>query len=307
MGGGDNFQTKEMDEEIGNHNVCVDATYVDSRTMQTLPATVVSSSLSIIGSLLIIVTFMIWSDIRKSTARKILLFLAVADLFTAATYLSAAVSHYIFVDKEKHNKISDSNIFRNNSQYKHFCEGQAFVTVYFQVASFMWTSFLAIYFLVVLVFQKPNLGSKMILPFQFFAWGIPMIICVVVESLNMFGLGDSRSSVGWCFIKNELVRHTSSVSDHTKEVYIYFILEIVTIKLWEVLTYFIIIGCYIIIFISNRCKLQKVSRYHTILVMGILISIKSISSMLCSIMHTYFLINSFFRRKLNQETANKTI
>ena len=44
---------------------------------QFVPATIVSSFLSIIGSLLIIATFVMWKDVRRSIARQILLFLAI--------------------------------------------------------------------------------------------------------------------------------------------------------------------------------------------------------------------------------------
>ena len=60
----------------------------------TVYITIVSSSLSMIGCALIIITYILWRDIR-TMARAIVVFLAIADFFTAAGYFFGAIVNYI--------------------------------------------------------------------------------------------------------------------------------------------------------------------------------------------------------------------
>lgn len=239
-----------------NSSSCVESQEIDSKALSTLPATLVSSSLSIVGSALIIISFALWSAVRKSTARKMLLFLAIADFFTAVGFLSAVIHHYVFIHIYK-----SKQGFRNNEHnYILFCRGQAFVTVYFQCVSFFWTAYLAIYFTVILVFNKPKLGMKLFQPFVFTAWGVPLIICGYLLASKRFGIGDSRSTVGWCFIDNRFLQRDlgNSESNYRSDVRLYFMLELVSEKFWEILTFFVIIACYLLIVCLNRCKFRKV-------------------------------------------------
>ena len=63
---------------------------------QTISVTIISSVLSLLGSLLIILTFVLWKDVRKSTPRVIVLFLGIADIGTAAGYFGAAIGFHEF-------------------------------------------------------------------------------------------------------------------------------------------------------------------------------------------------------------------
>ena len=210
----------------------------------TVPATITISVLSLLGSLLIILTFVLWKDVRKSTARVILLFLAIADLGTAAGYLVAGIGFYKFYPK--------SNNFTNDTSYNNFCEIQSFFTTFFPVSSFFWTASLAIYFVVILVIRKPRWGLKLLIIFNIVNWGLPFIICVIAVSLRILGPGQSRTSAAWCFVAEHNKRF-----NYTYNVYLF--LEAVCGKGWEILAYIVVLVCYVIIVCSNRCRCYKVS------------------------------------------------
>ena len=201
----------------------------------TRAITLTSSSLSIVGSLLIILTFVIWKDIRRSTVRIILLFLAIADFGGATGYLMAGINDVI----DAHNSAHGSN--------KVFCVVQSFISIYFPVASFFWTMCLAIYFMMALVFHKPKWGRWLILTFNILAWGVPGITCSVAAGLNYLGEGNTTSAA-WCFINRSAFHHYT----------LYILTEALVAKMWEILSYIVVLFCYVVIFLVNRCKFQQV-------------------------------------------------
>lgn len=250
-----------------NSSNCTRACDIDGRVLKTLPITLTSSCLSVIGSILIILPFILWADVRKSNVRRLLFLLAIADFLTAVGFIAAVVKHYMFLSSHNYNDrdndvgacLLTSTIIRNNSDYLNFCRGQAFVTVYFQCVSFFLTSFIAIYFFIILVFRKPKAARKLMGPFYVTAWGLPLIICGYVMAKKKFGIGDSRSSVAWCFIDNSFLFEGNSLDEslHQSRVIVYFLFEALAEKFWEILTFLIIIVCYMGILVNNRCKKYK--------------------------------------------------
>ena len=207
-----------------------------------------SSLLSIFGSSLIIITFCLWKDLRRSMARIIVFLLALADLGTGLSYLVASVGFFVI------SKIDNSTT--PNYSYKHserFCQVQSFLTTFFPVASFFWTAYLAIYFVVALVLRKTRWSMKLLVIFNITAWGIPFVICVITVSLGILGSSTSRSSAGWCFVALSGIGHIHY--DYKT----YLGLEALCGKGWELLFYVIVIVCYSVIICVNRCKFQKVS------------------------------------------------
>ena len=96
---------------------------------QNILQTVVSS-LSIFGSLTIIISYFIFEDLQ-STTRKFLVYISISDFFTVFPYLVLA-----WVDLD-HNSLD--------------CKVQSFVTTTAVMWSFFWTSSLAIYLYISIV------------------------------------------------------------------------------------------------------------------------------------------------------------
>uniref|UniRef100_A0A1X7TB06 G-protein coupled receptors family 2 profile 2 domain-containing protein n=1 Tax=Amphimedon queenslandica TaxID=400682 RepID=A0A1X7TB06_AMPQE len=214
--------------------MCINASTIDHRVSGTLPYTLTSSSLSVIGSLLIIVSFLALKDARSSNVRKLIFLLAVADLFTAASFIAAVVRRYTFMSgHDVDQNVSRSSTMREDSSYLTFCKAQAAFTAYFQCVALFLTAFLAVYFFIILVRNNHRLARKLMLPFCLMSWGVPIIICGYVFANDKFGIGDSRSSVGWCFIDNIFIL-SSSPTSYKNKVIMYFLWELLAQKLWEI-------------------------------------------------------------------------
>lgn len=230
---------------VNNTTNCVD---VDSKLKTSVYFTLMSSLLSIFGSSLIIITFCLWKDLRRSMARIIVFLLALADLGTGLSYFVASVGFFVFA------KIDNSTTPNySHERTEKFCQVQSFLTTFFPVASFFWTAYLAIYFFVALVLRKTRWSMKLLVIFNITAWGIPFVICVIAVSLGILGSSTSRSSAGWCFVAlNGIGRIHYNYGT-------YLGLEALCGKGWELLFYVIVVVCYAAIICVNRCKFQKVS------------------------------------------------
>lgn len=187
---------------------------------QTAVTTILSSLFSIIGSLLIIVTFVAFREVRTA-GRAILVFLAVADFFTAAGYIFGSA---VFL------KYYDALSF-NDSSYLPLCEIQSFITTAFPISSFLWTMNLAVYLFVAIVLRKVQLAKKLMIVFHIIGWGIPLLVCIPAVATGVLGPAESHSSASWCW-----VRFDQSQPSKLSEFYL---MEVVCGKFWEVTTYFV--------------------------------------------------------------------
>jgi len=153
---------------------------------------VTSSCLSIVGSLIIIVSFVSWKDIR-TTSRSILLFLSIADLMTATSNALGVMIPF------------HSNIFthRNN-----MCVAQAFFTTSFAITSFMWTLTLALYLYLAIVKNKQDLGKKLMPVYHIISWSLGPIINGIALSQSMLGYASDPFSGGWCWIYHDYLDDT---------------------------------------------------------------------------------------------------
>lgn len=191
--------------------------------------TIISSVGSIIGSLLIICTFLRWKDLR-TIARMILVFLALSDLLAGIGYVFGAAIYiqYYYMTGFCQNSSNGSAYYLNPvvnlSSYQRLCEAQSFLTTIMPMASFLWTANLAIYLFFSIVWPRMKFTKILMIIFHVTAWGIPLVTCVVVLSTGYFGSSESRSSGGWCWIKYKNPSH------HVN----YFIVELMAGKIWEI-------------------------------------------------------------------------
>ena len=223
-------------------------------TYDSAPLTVISSLLSIFGSSLIIVSYLLWKDVRKSTARAILLFLAIADFLTAVGYLWSSIAYLVMFSNSTAIKLNDSipiNLF------DRICTAESFLDTYFPVVSFFWTAHLAIYFFVTLVLLKPEFAKKLMIPFHLTAWFIPLILCIVGVKTKWLGPARNKDGIedavtgAWCFVSSRFV---INVTQSQYEIYLYYWMEVVFGKGIEISVYFIVIVCYVTIICVNRCR-----------------------------------------------------
>ena len=138
-----------------------------------------AASLSIVGSLTIFITFLMWTDLR-TTSRLMIVFISIGDFLVASSNILG--------------------LYMNSDQ--QMCEIQATINIAAILSSFFWTVYLSIYFYLTIC---KTISIKMerlaIWVFHITAWGIPLAIAVVAYFDDAVGNSRDYVSSGWCWIK----------------------------------------------------------------------------------------------------------
>ena len=188
---------------------------------------IVSCSLSVLGSGLIVLAYLCLREIRKG-AQKVITLLAIADFFTAFGYLIGAGNFLTHYRETEHDACE---------VFEVICEIQSFITTWSSLCSFAWTSFLALYFYLLVVRNKHALAIKL-LPWQnIVAWGIPLVIVLPILVVGRLGYAPYAAS-NWCYIKDSNYKRDLKSSITTIS------LIFVAGKFWEILSYFVVLVLY---------------------------------------------------------------
>lgn len=140
-----------------------------------------AASLSILGSLTIIITFCLWPDVRTKS-RLMIVFISVCDLLVASFNIIG-----IFLNKEPRT-----------------CKIQATVNIAAILSSFFWTVYLSLYFYLTICKKITERTEKITMwLFHVTAWGIPVVIAAVGFGVQAVGNTHDMVSSGWCWIKYE--------------------------------------------------------------------------------------------------------
>lgn len=177
--------------------------------------TLTSCSLSVIGTVTIITTYIIWRDIR-SVARGLLVFLSIADFLVAISNAMGTVYQ---------GNITDT-----------FCKTQSAVTTYSNLCSFFWTVIIAVYIFISVVFRKPGVARRLVPLYHVIAWIVPAAIIIAAISENVLGKASSKYTLRWCWIRGD------RLSDGDMDMWM-----LITGKGWEVGAYFVTLVLYLII------------------------------------------------------------
>jgi len=153
--------------------------FTDSQALALETITIFSCGLSMIGSLLIIISYYHWPDIR-STLRQLLLYLSITDFIIAVGNMVG-----IFLE---HKERTDSLL----------CKSQSFLTTGASLSSFLWTMSIATY-LYLMITNKHHIAVKLITAFHIIAWGVPLGIVSLSMGFDVLGY-DEKTTVGWCWI-----------------------------------------------------------------------------------------------------------
>lgn len=200
-----------------------------------------SSSLSCLGSLLILVAYFSLKDIRTGS-QKVITMLAIADFFTAFGYIVGSVN---FLTHFNQTSAEGCKVFTE------LCEVQSFITTWSTMASYCWTCTLAFYFFLVLVFNKATLASNLMPLYNIISWIGPLLIVFPLLLTHNLGYAPYVAS-NWCYIK-DMDYNRQHLIQKPKII----ILLLLGGKFWEVASYFIVI----ILYLSIKIFLSKVSNY----------------------------------------------
>lgn len=186
---------------------------------------ILTCSLSVIGSLLIILSYACFKQLR-SKPREILMHISLMDfgvslanLIGAAVYFddyynipdehdsnsslvpgSLTPAHPIMINRELNSVASESDRTLSATQtIEGLCATQAFFAGYFTLGSILWTIFLSIYIYLFLLYHqtKPKLPHYSVFTSYLVSYGVPVIIMLWLVLTDRLGYAPYNSS-GWC-------------------------------------------------------------------------------------------------------------
>ena len=152
---------------------------------------IAASVLSILGSLLIILVYILLKDLR-SGAQKIITQLAVADFFMAVGFIMGAVNfltHY------------NGSGERGCQIFQTVCKIQSFITAWASVSSYVWISILAIHFILCL-HNFTALSTRLMPLYMTLAWLGPLLVLLPLLCLGKLGYSRYAAS-NWCYVEDE--------------------------------------------------------------------------------------------------------
>lgn len=121
-----------------------------------------SSILSLIGSLFIILTFLVFKRTR-TFGTKLIFFLSISDFFASIAWLPWNTSDQL-------------------------CNIQAIFLQFFELSSYCWTFCIAISLYQVLFLEQSEKKSQRWLPlYHILSWGLPLISVILCVIFNKFG------------------------------------------------------------------------------------------------------------------------
>ncbi|KAG3282071.1 G-protein coupled receptor 157 [Ictidomys tridecemlineatus] len=190
-----------------------------------------SCALSALGSGLLVATHALWPDLR-SRARRLLLFLSLADLLSAASYFYGVLQDF--------------------SGPSWDCVLQGAVSTFANTSSFFWTVAIALYlYLSIVHAARGPRTDRLLWAFHAVSWGVPLTITVAAVSLKKIGYDASDVSVGWCWIDLE-------AEDRL-------LWMLLTGKLWEMLAYILLPLLYLLVRKHINRAREALSEYRPIL------------------------------------------
>uniref|UniRef100_A0A3Q4B264 Uncharacterized protein n=1 Tax=Mola mola TaxID=94237 RepID=A0A3Q4B264_MOLML len=189
-----------------------------------------SCALSFAGSSLIILTYLVWPDLR-TVPRRLLVYLSVSDWLSAVSYAFG-------VWRVSHSNSPD-------------CIVQGAISSFANSSSFFWTVAIAVYLYVFIVRSSQRVADSLVLFFHFVSWGVPLAITVAAVSLSKIGYDASEVTVGWCWVR---IHATDRV-----------LWMLLTGKIWEFMAYLILPVLYILIKRHIHVAHAALSEYRPIM------------------------------------------
>ena len=157
--------------------------------------------LSIIGSLLIILSYVLFKN-RRSRAREILLHISLMDLGVALTNLVGLSVYYDswffqrappYVATQNDTKIAAINAL---------CRTQAFFAALFTYCSVLWTISLAGYLYCLILHHGTKIALYFLRFCYVFCYGMPLLVSLWLVAKNWLGYSPYESA-GWCSLKDK--------------------------------------------------------------------------------------------------------
>jgi len=140
--------------------------------------------LSTIGSGLIIFSYVAFKELRTG-ARQLLVQLSIADIIVSISHMFGVLYNLPRYVQEGCNPAD------NEGRSDLPCEIQAAFTMFGVIATFLWTLSVAVYLLVIIVFERRVIGKWLKVVCYFVCWGLPLIQAIVFLTQSFLGFDDS--------------------------------------------------------------------------------------------------------------------
>ena len=164
----------------------------------SIPLSIISCSLSCLASIAIVITFLLWKDIR-SGLRWVITYLAIADFFTAASYLLDSFNKIAFTTYSQHGAAAAAAACK---RFDSVCQIQSFMSSWSSMSSFIWTTVLAFYLYWTIVKKEVRSINRLFPLYHLLAWGLPMVIVLPLLVTSKLGYSHIATS-GWCYIRTD--------------------------------------------------------------------------------------------------------
>ena len=210
----------------------------------------VTCVLSVIGSLLIIFSYVLFPNLR-TRARYILVHLSITDLVLAVSNLVGDVANFdSHVQRSTH--INHSNEINDTI----YCKIQGFFTLYSTLSSVLWTILLAVFVYILVTAGNPKRITKFLMWFCYLlCYGLPLLPSVWALVTDRLGYAPLQSS-GWCTLKSHTVLRIDN-DLYCGKAHIY--INVFAYNLWIIVAFGVILFTYL----SVHCHVnKKVSEYY---------------------------------------------
>ena len=156
-------------------------------------ASLVTSSLSCLGAVLIVLAYCAFKDLRKGTAQTIITLLALADLGTGVAGILGASLFIRYLNLDERSE-GECYIFDT------VCQIQGFMIIWAYQCSLFWTSILAIHFLLITIFHHSTWTDKLLPLYNIIAWIVPLASALSLLVLGNVGYNHYLTST--CFLRS---------------------------------------------------------------------------------------------------------
>eukprot|EP00117_Sycon_ciliatum_P018469 scpid85974/ scgid1684/ Probable G-protein coupled receptor 157 len=183
---------------------------------QSLQVSTTFGALSCVGNALIILSFVIWPQLRKATSRQILIYVSICDFGSCLI-----------------NAISGRTDPGQTVGLP--CQVEAFFWIIFTLGFVLWSTCMSIYLYMSIARDGTAQAKRYVKFFHLVCWGVPVVVSSLAFGLGGLGNSSLSTTVGWCWIGSRpLALGEMSCSG------VSFLWMMVTLKGWECVSYFVI-------------------------------------------------------------------
>jgi hypothetical protein len=147
----------------------------------------VSCALSILGSLLVMLACSLPDSLRKKKGRQLIFWLSLTDFGTSVVYFLSS--------------------FETSTKNTDSCQTLALLGIFFPVASFLWTDFIALHIYMIITSRRLKTDKewdRIMIYFHIISWGVGALCITLVAAFDHAGRNENDSSAntgGWCWVQ----------------------------------------------------------------------------------------------------------